>query len=79
MVLFRTTYIPRKNCLNDLSCKSKNPRAGPEVIKLNSVGHEILNAHKYIHIKKLGVLGSDQPRMLFFPLKNVKCQQLLAF
>ena len=39
---------------------------------LNSVEHEILNAHKYINIKKFGFLGLDKPRMLFFPLINVK-------
>ena len=39
---------------------------GPEVIKLymlNSVKHEILNAHRYKNIKKYG----SKPRMLFFP------------
>ena len=44
---------------------------GPQVIKLffmlNSVEHEILNARKYINIKKLGFTGSDKPRMLYFP------------
>ena len=40
---------------------------------LNSVEHEILNAHKYKNIKKFGFfLGSDKPRMLFFVLINVK-------
>ena len=40
---------------------------------LNSVEHEILNAHKYKNIKKFSfLLGSDKPRMLFFPLINVK-------
>ena len=39
---------------------------------LNSVEHEILNAHKYENIKKFGfLLGSDKPRMLFFLLINV--------
>ena len=45
----------------------------PEVIKLffmlNSVEHKILKAHKYKNIKKVGfLLGSDKPRMLFYPL-----------
>ena len=51
----------------------------PEAIKLffmlNSVEHEILNAHKYKNIKKFGGeggLGSYNPRMLLFPLINVK-------
>ena len=40
---------------------------------LNSVQHEILNAHKYKDIKKLGLfVGSDKPRMLFFPFINLK-------
>ena len=46
---------------------------------LNSVEHEILNAHKYKNIKKQLLLGSGKPRMLFFLLRNVKCQQMLAF
>ena len=41
---------------------------------LNSVEHEILNAHKYKNITKFSFfLGSSKPRMLFFPLINVKC------
>ena len=39
---------------------------------LNSVEHEILNAHKYNNIKKFGFSGLDKPRMLFFSLINVK-------
>ena len=40
---------------------------------LNSIEHEVLNAHKYKNIKKFGFfLGSDKPRMLFLPLLNVK-------
>ena len=39
---------------------------------LNSVEHEILNPHKYKNIKKFSFLGSDEPRMLFFLLINVK-------
>ena len=36
---------------------------------LNSVEHEILNAHKYKNIKKVSfLLGSDKPTMLVFPL-----------
>ena len=34
---------------------------------LNSVEREILNADKYKNIKRICVLGSDKPRMLFFP------------
>ena len=40
---------------------------------LNSVEHENLNAHKYKNIKKCGsFLGSDKPRILFYPLIHVK-------
>ena len=40
---------------------------------LNSVEHEILNAHKYKKISRNSeFLGSDKHRMLFFPLINVK-------
>ena len=40
---------------------------------LNSVEHEILNAHKYkTYLEFQLFLGSDQLRMLFFPLINVK-------
>ena len=49
----------------------------PEVIKLFSCStqYEILNAHKYKNYMKFGFFwgwGSDKPRMLFFPLINVK-------
>ena len=39
---------------------------------LNSVEHGIVNAPKDKNIKKFLFLGSDTPRMLFFPLLNVK-------
>ena len=40
---------------------------------LNSDEHEVLNAHKYINIKKLKFFScSDKPRMVFFLLINVK-------
>ena len=56
-------------------------RPGPEVIKLffmlSLVEH--LNAHKY---KKYQVirpyLGQDKPRMLFFPLINVKMTTMVG-
>ena len=58
-------------------------KSGPAVIKLffvlNSVEHEILNAHKYENIKKFSfVLGSDKPRMLFFLLINVKMPTIVV-
>ena len=45
---------------------------------LNSVEHEILNAHKYIKIKKFRFLSSDKPRILFFSLINVKMPTLVG-
>ena len=46
---------------------------------LNSVEHEILNAHNYKNIKKFGFfLGSDKPRMLFFQLINVKMPTIVG-
>ena len=53
-----------------------NQKTGLEVIKKfmhNSAEHGTLNAHKYENIKKFSIFsGSDKPRMLFFPLINVK-------
>ena len=46
--------------------KTEKVKPGSEVIKLfmlNSVEHDLLNAHKYKDIKKFGYF-----RMLFFPL-----------
>ena len=45
---------------------------------LNSVEHEILNAHKYKNIKKSAFLGSEKPRMLFFLLINVKMPTIVV-
>ena len=45
---------------------------------LSSFEHEILNAHKYKNIKKVGFLGSDKTSMLFFPLINVKMPTIVG-
>ena len=45
---------------------------------LNSVEHEILNAHKYKNIKKFSFLGSDKPRMVFFPLLHAKMPTIVG-
>ena len=52
------------------------PRGYKTFYMLNSVEHEILNAHKYKKYQEIRlILGSDKPRMLFFPPINVlKCQ-----
>ena len=69
---------------NSRFCKHNEPShwicflmcSGPEVIKLF---HEILNAHKNENIKKIGFfLGSDKPRMIFFPLINVKMPTIVG-
>ena len=46
---------------------------------LNSIKHEILNAHKYKAIKKFSFFsGSGWPRMLFFLLINVKMPTIVG-
>ena len=59
------------------ACVHECGRVGPRGYKtfsmLNSVEHEILNAHKYKKYQEVRLfLGSDKPRMLFFLLINVK-------
>ena len=47
---------------------------------LNSVEHEILNAHKYKDIKKFGLFKAQLSLECYFPRSYMlKCQQLLAF
>ena len=47
---------------------------------LNSVEHEILNAHKYKNIKKFGLFKAQLSLECYFPRSYMlKCQQLLAF
>ena len=50
------------------------PGKQKEITKIvNSVKHEILNAHKYKKYQEIWLLlGSDKPRMPFFLLINVK-------
>ena len=45
---------------------------------LNSVKHEILNAHKYKNLKNSAFLGSDKPGMLFCMLMNVKMPTIVG-
>ena len=55
------------------------PQSYKTFFMLNSVEHEILNAYKYKDIKKFGLfLGPDKPRMLFFPLRNVKMPTIVG-
>ena len=71
-----------KDAKKQKKTRKKTKRPGPEVIKLffmlNSVEHDILNAHKYKNIKKVAFSGSDKPRMLFFPLINVKMPTIVG-
>ena len=47
---------------------------------LNSVEHEILNAHKYKNIKKFGIFKAQLSLECYFSRSYMlKCQQLLAF
>ena len=50
----------------------RRPRGYKTFFMLNLVEHGILNAHKYKDITNIGFLGSDKPRMIFFPLINAK-------
>ena len=45
---------------------------------LNSVEHEILNAHKNKISRNSACLGSNKPRMVFFPLINVKMPTIVG-
>ena len=55
------------------------PRGNKIFSMLNSVEHEILNAHKYEKYQEIRpFLGSDKPRMLFFLLINVKMPTIVG-
>ena len=46
---------------------------------LNSIEHEILNAQKYKKYQEIRLfIGSDKPRVLFFPLINVKMPTIVG-
>ena len=51
------------------------PRGYKTFFMLHSGEHEIVNAHKYKDINKL---GSDKHRKLFFPLINVKMPTIVG-
>ena len=55
------------------------PRGYKTFSRLNSVEHEILNAHKYKKYQVVQLfLGSDKPRMLFFLLIHVKMPTIVG-
>ena len=56
------------------------PRGYKTFSMLNSVEHEIVNAHKYKNIKKFGLLQAQLSRERYFSSSYMlKCHQLLAF
>ena len=56
------------------------PRGYKTFFVLNSVEHEILNAHKYKTIKKFGIFKAQLSLEYYFSRSYMlKCQQLLAF
>ena len=60
--------------------KPFRPRGYKTFFMLNSVEHEILNAHKYKNIKKFGLFKAQLSLECYFPHSYMlKCQQLLAF
>ena len=55
------------------------PRGYKTFFMLNWVEHEILNAHKYKKYQEVRpFLGADNPRMLFFPLIQVKMPTIVG-
>ena len=56
------------------------PRGYKTFFVLNSVEHEILNAHKYKNIKKFDLFKAQLSLERYFSRSYMlKCQQLLAF
>ena len=76
ILLFYFGYSFLKACLSYLLTW---PRGNKTFFMLNSVEHVILDVHKYKKISRNSAfLGSDKPRMLFFPLINVKMPTLVG-
>ena len=56
------------------------PRGYKTFFVLNSVEHEILNAHKYKNTKKFGLFKAQLSLECYFSRSYMlKCQRLLAF
>ena len=65
---------------SDLAQIQTWPRGYKTFFVLNSVEHEILNAHKYKNIKKFGLFKAQLSLECYFSRSYMlKCQQLLAF
>ena len=61
-------------------CNKTWPQGYKSFFMLNSVEHEILNAHKYKNIKKLSFFQTQISRECYFSCSQMlKCQPLLAF
>ena len=75
LLLKKTVPSVKRCCLSSTDW----PRGYKTFFMLNSVEHEILNAHKCKNVKKFGFLGSGQPRILFFPLIDVKMPTINGF
>ena len=71
----------KKSVYNLFCLKSFNwPRGYKTFFVLNSVEHEILNAHKYKTIKKFGLFKAHLSLECYFSSSYMlKCQQLLPF
>ena len=69
-----------KSILIHIQGKDYWPRGYKTFFVLNSVEHEILNAHKYKNIKKFGLFKAQLSLECYFSRSYMlKCQQLLAF
>ena len=65
--------------LISISRQSGSSRNAKTFLMHNSAEHEILNAHRYKIIKKFSFFsGSDEPRMLFLMLNNVKMLRIVG-
>ena len=83
---YQILLLSSKNHLNattvflNLIQSMTRPRGYKTFFVLNSVEHEILNAHKYTNIKKFGFFKAQLSLECYFSRSYMlKCQQLLAF
>ena len=58
--------------------KQTRPRGYKTFFVLNSVEHEILNAHKYKNIKKFGIFKAQLSLECYFPLIHVKMPTIVG-
>ena len=85
-------WLPEKKESHEVGCKDRTftqscieelitrPRGYKIFFMLNSIEHEILNAHKYKNIKKFGIFYAQINLECYFSRSvMLKCQQLLVF